>query len=122
GAAVRLIAGGSNDAGSDYIRAYYSLNGNTEVAMDNGLQTGASATDLATVNNLNGTTLQIVIRMRNDLDNEYYYFDDVIIAESGAPAITDPSNPTSTVTNLPQGPTVFTWTVTSQYGICPPAS
>ncbi|HPI68642.1 MAG TPA: hypothetical protein PL003_05410, partial [Bacteroidales bacterium] len=122
GVSVRLIASATCDAGSDYIRAYYILNGGGETALDNGIQTGPSGTDLATVNNLNGTSLQIVIKMFNQQDNEYYYIDDVIIAEGGAPAITDPSNPTSTVTNLPQGPTVFTWTVSSQYGICPPAS
>ena len=38
GIAVTLIGGATNDPGSDYIRAYYRLNGGPETALTNGLQ------------------------------------------------------------------------------------
>ena len=46
----------------------------------------------------------------------------MLMSEGGAATITDPTSPTSTVTNLPSGPTVFTWTVSSANGLCTPAS
>jgi gliding motility-associated-like protein len=122
GVAVRLIAGTTNDAGADYMRVYYKINGGLETALTNGLQTGAFGTVLATASNLSGNNIQIVVRILNNSDNEYYWFDDVIVTEGSAAAITDPSSPTSTVTNLPVGATTFTWTVSSANGGCTPAS
>ncbi|MEN7551109.1 choice-of-anchor L domain-containing protein [Rapidithrix thailandica] len=60
---------------SDYIRAYYSIDGGGEVLF------GAESDDFTSTTfsaaNLNGNTLRIIIRARNDSNNEYYYFDNV---------------------------------------------
>ena len=69
-----------------------------------------------------GTTLQVQIEARTSSTDEYYYFDNITVTEGSTPVITNPANPTSTVTNLPSGPTTFTWTVSSAHGGCTQAT
>jgi len=68
--------------GSDYIRAYYLVDGGAEVALTNGDFTGAVGADIngngdtetdtatATILGLSGNTLEIIVRMRNSKNEE----------------------------------------------------
>jgi hypothetical protein len=108
--------------GTDYIRAFYRLNGGPEVLI--GEIVDDSPTDGAfftfTVSGLSGTTLEIVVRVRNDANGEIHRFDNIFVSGSGTtlPLIADIHSPTSAVSNLPVGNTTFTWTVTSALGVC----
>ncbi len=88
--------------------------------------TGAGSTALrtvkATASNINGNNLVIEITLYNSATDEYFQFDNITVTEGNTPLITDPTNPTSTVTNLPVGNTTFTWTVSSAHNGCPPAT
>jgi len=63
---------------NDFIKAYYKLDGGTEVLF--GDQTddipGGGPVTLS-ISGLNGSTLQIIIRIANDASNEIHYFDNV---------------------------------------------
>jgi len=70
--------------GTDYIRVYYKLNGGTETLFSvNGDKTDDFTSATATQSITSGSTLQIVIRFRNDA-SENYYWDNVTI--TGNPA------------------------------------
>lgn len=111
---------------NDYIRAYYRLNGGPEVLIgeivDDSPVDGAFNT--FTVSGLSGTSLQIVVRVRNDAADERHRFDNVFVSSGGVslPEIADINSPTTSVTNLPVGNTTFTWTVTSALGVCSASS
>ncbi|MDM8002222.1 MAG: hypothetical protein QUS66_04810, partial [Bacteroidota bacterium] len=65
---------------SDYIRVYYSINGGAEVLFTtNGNNTDDFGTRTATVTNLSGNNIRIIIRCRNDVNDEYYYFDNLTV-------------------------------------------
>jgi len=111
---------------SDYIRVYYSINGGAETLFTtNGNNTDDFGTRTATVTNLSGNTLRIIIRCRNDVNDEYYYFDNIIVRQVSAiaePAITTASSATSAVTGLWQGDNRFRWSVFSTHNGCDSAS
>jgi hypothetical protein len=74
----------SNDAfeDTDYIQVFYKLNGGAETQFFsdiNGLNgtTSGTATAIATSPALNGSSLQIVIRLKNTDPTERYYFDNI---------------------------------------------
>ncbi len=84
--------GGDVFEGSDYIRAYYSIDGGAEVALDNGDFTGAvgatiagsgSDSEVASVLGLVGGTLEIIVRMANSVNSEFYFIDNVDIQGFG---------------------------------------
>ncbi|MCZ8214892.1 MAG: hypothetical protein O9262_01570, partial [Cyclobacteriaceae bacterium] len=74
----------SSDAleADDYMNVYYKLNGGAEVMIHgdgaglNGVNNGTSTLSVSSPS-LTGTTLQVVVRMRNSSNTERYYFDNV---------------------------------------------
>ncbi|MHC1731146.1 MAG: PKD-like domain-containing protein [Bacteroidales bacterium] len=111
---------------NDYIRVYYSLNGGPEILFTtNGNNTDDFANVTASVTNLSGNFLQIIIRCRNNENNEYYYIDNLSVRQVTAvaePTITTFTSPTSTVTDLWQGDNHFRWSVFSNHNGCDSAS
>ncbi|MCG8310665.1 MAG: Ig-like domain-containing protein, partial [Cytophagales bacterium] len=83
---VDIEASGNMESGSnrDYINVYYKIDGGPETPLSNGTHTGGNFTAKASVSGLNGSTLQIVVRATNSANNEYYYFDNVIVQAVGA--------------------------------------
>ena len=76
---------------NDYINVYYKLNGGPETLIYGdvaglGSTTNTTATATATSQPLNGSTLQIVIRLKNSDPTERYYFDNVKL--TGTPVTT----------------------------------
>ncbi|QSE96140.1 PKD-like domain-containing protein [Fulvivirga lutea] len=116
---VDLSNNGNLEAGDD-INVFYRINGGVETLFTAGSQSGNFATVTASASGLTGTTLQIVIRVENNADNDEIYFDNVAITEAGtsAPVFADPNLPNTLVTNLPVGSTDFTWTISSALGVC----
>ena len=108
--------------GSDYVRAFYRINGGAEIPF--GSIVGESAVNgvfnTFTATGLTGNTIEIVVRILNEAAAEFHRFDNVFVSGSGVtlPFITDVNSPTSAVTGLQVGTTTFTWTVTSALGIC----
>jgi hypothetical protein len=134
---VNLKSGtaGSSDylEDDDYIKVYYKLNGGAEtllfsdIAGLNGINNG-TATAAVTSPALNGSTLQIVIRLRNSNSTERYYFDNVrlsgtnggvaplAVAVAGAVTCTGTAQLNATATNAVSswswtGPNNFTSTL-----------
>ena len=119
--------GSTNDAfeDSDYINVFYKLNGGAETQFFgdinglNGTTTGSAAA-VATSPALNGSTLQIVIRLKNTDPTERYYFDNIKFAgTSSALTITTSVSGVVTCSNSaqifatpPSGTTVssYAWT------------
>lgn len=107
---------------TDYIRAFYRINAGAEILI--GEIVGNSAVDAAfntfSVSGLTGNSLEIVVRVLNNANDEIHRFDNVFVSSAGAtlPLIADINNPTSAVTGLSVGNTTFTWTVTSALGVC----
>lgn len=63
---------------NDYIKLYYKLNNGSETAFStNGINTDDFSNLTASQTGLNGNTLQIVIRVRNDDGGEKHRFDDI---------------------------------------------
>ena len=63
----------------DYIRAYYSLDSGSETFLTNGDQSDDFGSIIAYVDNLNGNTLAIIIRVNNNANNETHRFDNIKI-------------------------------------------
>ncbi len=110
----------------DYIRVYYSIDGGPETFFTtNGNLNDDFGNLTASVTNLSGNNLRIIIRCRNDNPNEYYFFDDIVVRQVTAqtePTITTITSPTSTVSGLWQGDNQFRWSVFSTHGGCDSAS
>ncbi len=111
---------------NDYIRVYYSIDGGPETFFTtNGNLNDDFGNLNASVTNLSGNNLRIIIRCRNDNPNEYYFFDDIVVRQVTAqtePTITTITSPTSTVSGLWQGDNLFRWSVFSTHGGCDSAS
>lgn len=119
---INLSSTNTHEAG-DYLRVFYKLNGGAEIALTNGTQNGnITGTVTATAAGLTGTTIQLVVRANNGQTDETYRFDNILIATATAPTISDQNSRTATVTNLPVGPNVLTWTITSRFGVCTPSA
>jgi PKD repeat protein len=107
---------------ADYIRIYYRLNGGApQYFTTNGNNINDFGSRIASVTGLSGSTLQIVIRVRQNISAEYHYFDNIVVREEAAspePVITTPSSATSGVTGLWQGDNLFRWSVFSENNGC----
>jgi len=66
---------------ADYIRAYYKIDGGAETALTNGLHTDNFGSAIATANGLIGSTLEIVVRMKNSSSAEFARVDDILVTE-----------------------------------------
>ena len=65
---------------SDYARVYYILDGGAEVLFStNGDNSDDFSYALAQQTGLNGSSLQIVIRLKNNAGDEYHRFDDIVV-------------------------------------------
>ncbi|MEM9856194.1 MAG: PKD-like domain-containing protein [Bacteroidota bacterium] len=120
------LSNNNNVENADYIRAFYRINGGGEIALDDGLQIGTSGGNdfddvTATATGLTGSTIEIVIRVSVNADDDRMIFDNVIVSASGsgAPFLSDVNDPTATVLNLPVGSTTLNWTINSALGACP---
>ena len=95
--AVDLIS--DNHETGDYIRVLYKLDGGSETYFStNGNNEGGgdwSAT--ASQTGLNGSTIQIIIRLNNDRNNEDYTFDNISVQGSltDPPVCTTPVSPSN---------------------------
>lgn len=71
---------GGMESNTDYLRAYYVLDGGSEVLMEarNG-NFHNNQTETITLGGLSGNTLQVVIRAYNTGGAEYYYWDNVAV-------------------------------------------
>ncbi len=70
---------------SDYIEAYYKLDGGAEVLLTNGAHNDdICCTTTATASGLTGSSLQVVVRIKNDQIYEIYYFDNVRVTGDAA--------------------------------------
>jgi PKD repeat protein len=107
---------------SDYIRVFYSINGGPETLFTtNGNNINDFGTRTASVTNLSGNTLRIIIRCMNGDPAEYYYIDNIVVSQVVAvpePVIATSTNPTSGVSGLWQGDNRFRWSVFSSHGGC----
>jgi len=107
---------------SDYIRVYYSINGGAETLFTTfGNNTNDFGTRTATVTNLSGNNLRVIIRCINNEPDEYYYIDNIVVRQVVAdpePVIATSTNPTSGVSGLWQGDNRFRWSVFSNNGGC----
>ncbi|WP_321997468.1 PA14 domain-containing protein [Draconibacterium orientale] len=66
---------------ADYIRLEYNLDGNGWNTFDiNGYIESNFGSETAIQNNLNGSSLELRIRMVNSANNEYYYVDNIVVA------------------------------------------
>lgn len=65
------------DDASDYVRAYYSINGGVETLLTNGNQSGAFTNVTATASGISGNTLQLHIYVMNDANNDRGKFDNI---------------------------------------------
>ncbi|WP_157493962.1 hypothetical protein, partial [Fulvivirga imtechensis] len=84
---LRSATASSNDyfESDDYIRVYYKLNGGAETLIfgnNGGLNGANNAASSTTIESepLNGSTVQIIFRVRNSHSTEKYYFDNVTVA------------------------------------------
>ena len=69
----------------DSIRAFYSIDGGPETLLTNGIQVGDFGSVVATATSLSGNTIQIIIRVNNDGNNDYHRFDNVLIYKDPDP-------------------------------------
>ncbi|MDL5044486.1 hypothetical protein QQ054_00300, partial [Oscillatoria amoena NRMC-F 0135] len=118
-----MMEAGAMEA-DDYIRAFYRINGGAEILIDelvdDNLIEGDNTFRTVSVSGITGNTLEIVIRVRNNADDERHRFDNIFVSGSGTvlPFIADIYDPATAVTGLPVGNTTFTWTVSSAQGVC----
>ncbi|MGE4017704.1 MAG: PKD-like domain-containing protein, partial [Cyclobacteriaceae bacterium] len=121
------LAETGTQAGTDYIRVYYKINGGGETIfgdITDDATDGVFQTFTANGIGAAGNTLQIVMRARNNGGSDEHWLDNVRVsaAGTGLPVIADANDPNSLVSNLQVGTNVFTWTITSALGACPPTS
>jgi len=87
---------------SDYIRVYYKLDGGSEQQFStNGNNTNDFAnpyTLTASHSGLSGSTIQIIIRIKSNANDEEYYFDNVTMTASFTPAAISPTTAKTDVT------------------------
>ena len=82
---VDISSGGSLDAGQDYIKVLYKLNGGTETLFTNGFKDGPFTAGTVVTPTLTGNTIQIIIRTKSTGDSEFYYFDNVKVSGNSGP-------------------------------------
>ncbi|WP_372755029.1 lamin tail domain-containing protein [Labilibaculum sp.] len=83
---VLMAETGSSTNTLKYAKAYYSLDGGAELAFElNAENIGNWGSETATQSNLNGDSLQIVIRVNNPNSGDLVYFDNIVV--SGDPIV-----------------------------------
>ena len=108
GASLDLYSKGSFNGNSDFIEVYYSLDGGALQLFDNGQHSGplGNGVKTAKIEGLNGNTLQIIVKAKNNRSSEEYFWDNLIIEAIGPPATGVTYNWYEG--NSPTGPIVFT--------------
>jgi large repetitive protein len=116
---------GTLNVNEDYFRAYYILNGGSEIPFISYNQNGAFGTITSTSPALNGSTLQIVVRAYNTYSDEIYQFDNVKVTGNspGSLDVTASVNGTLTCTNpsatlftsISSSGNTFSWTGPNGY-------
>jgi hypothetical protein len=84
-ASLDLESKGSFSGSSDYIRVYYRVDGGPLVEFKNGNHSGnlGSSVKKATAEGINGNTLQIVVKAKNNKSSEEYFWDNLHIKAVG---------------------------------------
>ncbi|MCK5470202.1 MAG: hypothetical protein KAI99_16885, partial [Cyclobacteriaceae bacterium] len=95
--------------GNDYLEVYYKIDGGPELPFKNGIHTGDFGITTASINGLNGSTLQIIIRASNDGGEENYFWDNIHVTAVGATAPDVTYNWYDGAT--PTGPIIYTGAV-----------
>ncbi len=105
---VDLSAAGDMES-DDFLNVYYKLDGGAEIPFTNGLHQDNFGSDLASIKNLNGSTLKIVIHAKNSGGDENYYWDNIKVTAIGAgtPNVTFNWYQGNAVT----GPIIYTGTI-----------
>jgi hypothetical protein len=80
-----LESKGSFSGNSDYIRVYYKVDGGPLVEFKNGNHSGklGGGIKIATAEGINGNTLQIVVKAKNNKSSEEYFWDNLHIKAVG---------------------------------------
>jgi hypothetical protein len=78
---------GKLDSDEDFVKLYYKLNGGSEVLVGSIVGTPTVPVTI-TSGNLTGSTLKIIIKMFNDIDDERYTIDNILVRYSSSLAIT----------------------------------
>ncbi|MCF6180613.1 choice-of-anchor D domain-containing protein [Lutibacter sp.] len=100
---------------SDYVNVYYKLDGGGEILFTtNGANSDDFPSRTASQSGLNGSTLQIIIRVKNGTGNaEIYGFDNILVqGTSGTAEINIQGN----ATDIPDGNTVISSTDDTYFG------
>ncbi|MTI21305.1 hypothetical protein E1176_09770, partial [Fulvivirga sp. RKSG066] len=122
------LAETGNQSGTDFIRAFYRLNGVIETQFgaidDDATSDGVFETFTASGVGVAGNNLEIIVRAKNNGNTDEHWLDNIKVTPTGTsiPSIIDPNNPNTTVTGLQVGPQTFTWTITSALGVCSSSS
>ena len=74
-----LVESNFNGGTTDYLKAYYSLDGGAETLLTNGNQTGNFGSATASSSGLLGSTIQIFIYVYCNDNNDFPAFDDVLV-------------------------------------------
>ena len=74
-----LVEWNFNGGTTDYLKAYYSLDGGPETLLGNGDQTGNFGSATASTSGLSGSTIQIFIYVYCNDNNDFPAFDDVLV-------------------------------------------
>jgi hypothetical protein len=84
-----LYALGLMESNEDYIKAFYRLNGGSEIPLTNGVVNGAVECPVtAYKNTLTGATLELVVREKNTSANERHALDNIIVKRNdGVPTL-----------------------------------
>lgn len=88
----------SNLESTDYLNVYYKLDGGVETVFEtNGSNSNDFTSSFASQENITGTSIQIIIRGKNNAGNEQIRFDDIVVAEKSLliTEITHPSDNSS---------------------------
>ncbi|MCK5700740.1 MAG: hypothetical protein KAI29_06290, partial [Cyclobacteriaceae bacterium] len=81
---IDLESQGDHLDNQDYLNVYYILDGGPEIPFNNGEHLGDFGLVVANTNYLNGSTLQIVIRAKNDKGDDNYFWDNLQVTGIGA--------------------------------------
>ena len=92
------VSEGSNLESTDYLNVYYKLDGGLEILFEtNGSNSNDFTTSFASQENITGTSIQIIIRGKNNAGTEQIRFDNIVVAEKSLliTEITHPSDNSS---------------------------
>ena len=88
---------------ADYVKVYYILDGGAETIFEtNGNNTDDFTSVTATQSGLSGSSVVIIIKVKNNASSEYHRFDNVTVQGTLAGGVAAPSNFTATVVSTSQ--------------------